>query len=165
MSNWCENELTVRGKEEDIKHFVNVIGKELDFNKVIPYPRKYKLLDAKHKRVEKEMLAKDGKLDYTKLPKDGYTSGGYDWCCENWGSKWNANHKDFEDGGFYLIYSYDTPWAPPEGVINKLIEMFPKLEFCNQYWEGGMQFTGTITGSKGKVDSHVSGEYKGIRGG
>ena len=39
----------------------------------------------------------------------------YDWCCENWGTKWNSMHGD--------AYSFDTAWAPPVPIFNRIAEL------------------------------------------
>lgn len=40
----------------------------------------------------------------------------YDWCLENWGTKWNACDTRSCDGWTY----FDTAWSDPEGIINRL---------------------------------------------
>lgn len=46
----------------------------------------------------------------------------YDWCCDNWGTKWNAY--DTEIPGENLIV-FTTAWSPPESVIAMLAERYP----------------------------------------
>jgi len=103
----------------------------LDMSKFIPYPKKFKEIDKTNKefydeykkvkeKVEKsEKLTKeerkmadeltlielgDGHLPYR---KDGYNSGGYQWCCENWGTKWNFCDTGLqEDDEQQLHYSF-----------------------------------------------------------
>ena len=29
-------------------------------------------------------------IDKYGFPKDGYNQGGYQWCCDNWGTKWGS---------------------------------------------------------------------------
>lgn len=42
----------------------------------------------------------------------------YEWCNENWGSKWNAcDVESDEDSG---IVSFMTAWAPPDGIAEAL---------------------------------------------
>jgi hypothetical protein len=59
----------------------------------------------------------------------------YDWCVNNWGTKWNAGDVDLaeeyipenpnEEG--MLEYQFDTAWGPPEGIVRKLRKEFPNL--------------------------------------
>lgn len=47
----------------------------------------------------------------------------YDWCCNNWGTKWNACDAYMEDpfpGERYLHVSFQTAWSAPRGLIQKL---------------------------------------------
>lgn len=53
----------------------------------------------------------------------------YDWCCDNWGTKWNASGT--------ICYgkeiSFETAWALPVGVLTKLSEMYPNRVFHVNY--------------------------------
>jgi hypothetical protein len=51
----------------------------------------------------------------------GYTSW-YEWSIDNWGTKWNAY--DFVNHGDHV--KFDTAWATPRPVIEKLSKMFPE---------------------------------------
>ena len=114
MPNWTENELTITGP--DVQKILNAIRSEadgdeearlLDFDKIIPYPKQFKELDLRAHEYQRKFLAIDrddperqSKLEtlaaeYEVEPgtpwlKDGFNSGGYEWCCENYGTKWNA---------------------------------------------------------------------------
>jgi hypothetical protein len=49
----------------------------------------------------------------------------YDWCCENWGTKWNASDTSINvDRGEVTIY-FDTAWSLPMPVIEALCAMYP----------------------------------------
>lgn len=164
MPNWTENELIIRGPREELdKIYILLKGKcheedtEFDFNKVIPYPENFSILD-------KQSLIKN-KIDPKVPHKDGYNQGGYEWCCNNWGTKWNASDPECHDSEDELVYVFNTAWSPSLPVTRKLVEMFPLCSFTHQYWEGGCAFTGTLSGTKGKVDSDVQGNYYGSRGG
>jgi len=113
------------------------LGLEFDFNKVIPYPEEFAKMDA-----EKE--------------NSGYQAGGYEWCIENWGSKWNATNagteftsrEDLEEvEGFklsdyddptYAVISFETAWAPALPVTAALSKQFPELSFKHSYEEEGL---------------------------
>ena len=114
MPNWCENELTITGP--DVQKVLNAIRSQssededcriLDFDKIIPYPEMYKELDqrAHEYRQKLSAITKDDPERQSKLNslaaeygvepgtpwlKDGYNSGGYEWTCDHWGTKWNA---------------------------------------------------------------------------
>lgn len=114
MPNWTENELTITGPNvqkvlEDIRSnsTTDEDARILDFDRIIPYPKIYKELDGRAHEYEQKLLAIDkddperqDKLnalaaEYGVEPdapwlKDGFNSGGYEWRCSQWGSKWNA---------------------------------------------------------------------------
>ena len=116
MPNWTENELTITGP--DVQKVLDAIRSEtdgdedarvLDFDRIIPYPKEYKELDLRAREYQQKLFAinkddpdRQGKLETlaveygvepgTPWLKDGFNSGGYEWCCEFWGSKWNASH-------------------------------------------------------------------------
>ena len=68
----------------------------------------------------------------------------YDWCLENWGTKWNCNTVEFEEDGDRLYYEFDTAWSPPEGIYWKLKELFPTVHISWFYREDGQEFAGYI---------------------
>jgi len=116
MPNWNENELTITGL--DVNRVLEAIRSDsihdqdlciLDFNTIIPYPQIYLDLDkrAEEYREKLHAIAKDDPERQQKLEalgaeydvepgtpwlKDGYNSGGYEWACDNWMTKWNACH-------------------------------------------------------------------------
>ena len=71
--------------------------------------------------------------------KTGGCKSPNDWCCKNWGTKWNARHPEKPEVTKLkrrtdVTYRFDTAWAPPEPVLRKLSHLFPKLDF-HLYWE------------------------------
>jgi Ferredoxin-like domain in Api92-like protein len=64
----------------------------------------------------------------------------YDWCCKNWGCKWNTRDswvdEHFETSAAVMFY---TPWGPPSPVIRALARKFPDHSFNLTYAdiEGG----------------------------
>jgi hypothetical protein len=114
MPNWTENELTITGP--DVRKVLEAVRSEstadedariLDFDRIIPYPKIYRELDQRANEYQEKFIAigkddpdRQDKLnalaaEYGVEPgtpwlKDGFNSGGYEWCCENYGTKWNA---------------------------------------------------------------------------
>jgi hypothetical protein len=105
MPNWCENDLMIAGNTADVQQVLDFIksgeGEDqtlFDFSKIIPYPEKYVELDKKANDFGKEAnsISRDDPDREKKLSvirskygvhdgewlKDGYNSGGYEWCCE-----------------------------------------------------------------------------------
>lgn len=178
MPNWCENELIVSGNREELERFKKKAkGKNgcLDMNSFIPYPEEFEkqdLIAKEHNekiRVAIQNMADEEKIAYIEAHswmKDGYNSGGHEWCYENWGTKWNFSDTELidEDDGT-LYYFFDTAWAPPEPVIKQMAKVFPELDFELRYFEGSNQFNGILVLEEGQVTVEKCAEYFGHRGG
>ena len=116
MPNWTENELTITGP--DVNKVLETIRSEtiedhdmriLDFNRIIPYPQIYRDMDKRAEEYQEKLhvIATDDPERQQKLEalgaeygvepgtpwlKDGFNSGGYEWCCSSWGTKWQPCH-------------------------------------------------------------------------
>ena len=92
-----------------------------------------------------------GEEIYKMYEKYGATSW-YDWSCNNWGTKWNAystSTGDMDDETTYTIY-FQTAWSHPYPVLEKLVSMFPELEFDYKFADEDFSYnTGTGCGSEG----------------
>lgn len=51
----------------------------------------------------------------------------YEWCIDNWGTKWNAY--DFVPTGDNSTIVFSTAWSCVDGLIAKLSKMYPDVEF------------------------------------
>lgn len=149
MPNICKNDLTVTGKVDEIRKFLEFAKgtnqeSELDFNRFIPYPEEYKKKD----EARDKWIREHNGIWSSDCPADGFNSGGYEWCCKNWGQKWNAYDIHVEplrergdaEGGITMHFS--SAWSPPEPVVLKMAEMFPDLVFDLQYSEPMMGLYG-----------------------
>jgi hypothetical protein len=168
VPNWCECDLRIEAKDhknkgqiKELKAFVKhaKTGKNpLDTEKFIPYPKRFTELD---KKAREE--AKKGKH-----MKDGFNSGGYEWCNENWGTKWGICHAKEPEENYQwgeLFYTFASAWSPPLPVVKKMSEMFKGLRFILTYFECGMAFNGIFICEDGKVIEDKTGAYFGNRGG
>lgn len=190
MPNWCECDLWLSGKPDDLQIAIEGM-KSIDIYKVASDPNAPKEII--------EMIAKatkDGKLEQLNenfserqaidfnsiLPYpyecwsmvgplgsglDGYNAGGgYNWCNKNWGTKWNASEVvGPETSGKIIKYSFRTAWSPPIPVIQAWSMKFNKVRFTLNYYEASMCFQGEITCFGGKIISQKHEEYHGDRGG
>ena len=170
MPNWCDCELIVTGNARDIKRFIELAKEDkevLSANKFIPYPKKYADLDKKAEEWDKthQVNKKRGLLGNGKRPTDGFNQGGYNWCIQNWGTKWGFCEATVEDERpKYVNYRFDTAWSPPVPLIKAMGEQFPKLRFYLQYFEGGMGFQGEAIFENGTLTESTN-SYNGNRGG
>jgi len=156
MPNWNYNIIEVIGDEAEINKMVELIeGKdtEFDFNKVLPYPEKYAILDKKSNEM------RDKNVDLKDIPTDGFNSGGYEWCIENWGTKWNACEPVVSADGNMAEISFDTAWSPSLQVTKMLSKLFPTLIFKHSYEEGGCDFSGYVIFEDGETIEDESGDY------
>ena len=78
-------------------------------------------------------------LAVTAIVKTGYANW-YDWCVDNWGVKWDIDTVDFmhaDESAFKddeksepdLIVEFETPWAPPVGILKRISEQYPDARF------------------------------------
>lgn len=117
MPNWCANMLEIAGPEED----------------------KLKLIEFV-KPKEGHNQATELSL-FSIIPYEGEWD--YDWCVENWGTKWDVNATLVKvDSSTNLVYVFDSAWGPPDAVIQRLAELFPTLQFTHLFAEPGIGFHG-----------------------
>lgn len=166
MPNHVDCQLRIHGKLSKIQDFFLAVNggsdKPIDVNLITPYPKKYEKLDQKAK-VHNAKVHKTGK---GKFIKDGYNSGGYDWCLANWGTKWGMY--DFSPVQMFqksACINFFTAWSPPIPLIKKMGELFPDLKFTLRYYEGGMGFKGIYQVQGTQVICDQSFDYRGHRGG
>jgi len=173
MPNWCENDLAVEGPTEVIGEFLKFAAGEspFDFGKFIPYPAKFQRQDEIAEAWLKEHAERPD-YDWRLQPKDGFNSGGYDWCVANWGTKWPASRVEvegpmtgYDEKTVEVVFHFDTAWSPPKPVIKKAAELYPALRFELRYFECGCCFNGLFRCSAGAVESNKCGAYFGTRGG
>jgi Ferredoxin-like domain in Api92-like protein len=171
MPNWCENDLTIRGPSTDVHEFLEQAEGESPFNfgKLIPYPEQFRHADEIAEVWDSERRSNPD-ADRGPRPKDGFNSGGYEWCVKNWGTKWPATAIRIEDGketdaGFEVVIGFDTAWTPPKPVVLKASELFASLVFELRYYECGDGFCGEYVVQNGECVRDESSEYHGSRGG
>ena len=121
MPNWCMNRLTVSHSDSS-------------------------MMD----RFQKAYNA--GKTCNEFIPKpDNIGEGWFDWCIDNWGTKWDigadigtdheeryglkATRVDNE-----ISCSFDSAWSPPVGLYSELVDLGYNVKAT--YWEPGMAFCG-----------------------
>lgn len=159
MPNHCANDLYVSGPEPEVKRFMAFVGADKDTpefscNAVIPYPEKYKQMDEEAKAFsffdakgsdEERQAAREAYKAKWGTEHDGYNSGGYEWCCNNWGTKWGAYEVEvYEHPKRGTCITFQSAWAPPTPVIRKLFELFPTLHFEHEYFECGAGYCGAL---------------------
>lgn len=181
MPNWTDCELKVCGKPNEVERFLEHAKSErtqLEADNFIPYPKEYADSDkARKKAIEEfnELPKEEQQKRYKEgnTPdeiKDGFNSGGFDWCVEHWGTKWGLCDVEITDESTYneertVDFEFKTAWRPPTPVIKKMGEMFPKLSFTLRYFEMGMEFNGILEMENGETEREEEASYFGHRGG
>lgn len=77
---------------------------------------------------EKKQLFDAGKQYISNFEKYGAPTW-YEWCCREWGTKWNACDTQILDSD---TIRFDTAWSNPAPIIRKLGQMYPNLEI--EHW-------------------------------
>lgn len=130
MPNWCDNSLSLTGKKEWIDALVMVL--ETDDKEIFEHLRPF-------------------------------INNGEDWrewCCENWGTKWEANDvvvvsRDEE----CIKLSFASAWSPPIALYEYLVKNGWDVEAY--YFEGGCNFCGQfVNGEDSCYDLPSKKQYK-----
>lgn len=148
MPNWCENRITIRPKgQEEVDRFLqeccskNEKGRyEIDFDKIIPEPRRIEDCPADCIANDKTPIQKD---------EDRPWFNWYDWRVKFWGTKWNADTISIDVSDNWIAIAFNTPWEPPMPIIKRLMEMFPESFREAVFLEEGFQYIGKATKSEG----------------
>lgn len=132
MPNYCSNTLKIRHSD---KTKIERLHKACLENKlchaVIPLP------DDLKDTISPSREPNDGLLE--KYGVDNW----YDFCTSRWGTKWDIFDVEIIEAGVDTLYvAFTTAWTPPMGIYNTLLDEGFELEA--KYFEGGMNFAGTI---------------------
>jgi len=158
----------------------------ITFHMVLPMPQELKGTTSPRRRTAEELrqAAKDygwsdevlqDNLANALTPEDAVrldelkakfgADNWYDWCNDNWGTKWDACHAAHERMPYVanskdrVTISFDTAWAAPEQVIHALVRKYPNLNFVHSYsYEGeeNTDFTVDYRLNEGVLEAMVS---------
>lgn len=82
--------------------------------------------------------------EFVPIPED-QKNNWYDWCCTNWGTKWDASEVRLVRHGDSIEARFDTAWGPPIEWYQKMLALGfrieatylePGLGFCGEYSNG-----------------------------
>jgi hypothetical protein len=142
MPNWYKNDLALRGDPARIAAFRQAHIKTethdgevdtcLDFESVTPMPEALSRRRDADCLTLKEIRAGVGRAAWEK--HNAAAEAVIEWCCENWGTKWNPHLGVIEESPPDVLHlRFNTAWAPPIPAIRKLLEMWPDLKL-EHYW-------------------------------
>jgi hypothetical protein len=173
MPNWCENNLSIVGKAEDMIPFLKVITQKVhEDNRVLETDQSdwditkfesgdFHLLHTLYPTPEDLLIGdasfgKDSPQQIANKEKHGYADW-YDWRINHWGCKWGETSLSIgqeytvdSDGLAVIAFNFETPWGPPIEAFDKISKDYPKLVFCLYYEEPGMAFCGNNIWAEGE---------------
>lgn len=76
----------------------------------------------------KKQWIKIGKTLIDNCDKYGFPTQ-YEWCCHNWGTKWNSSEVGIYNIGNEAVVSFQTAWDCACPIVKRLSEKFPDLSF------------------------------------
>jgi len=149
MPNWCENNLYIQGKPEELRRFHDAVKKDGGYDilrSLVPTPQELTDTVSGWTNNEAEQAEREKQYEANKA-KYGYKDW-YDWQYANWGTKWGDGETDLVGDNFAggdIEFRFETPWGPPIEGFATIAKMFPELNFILTYYEGGMAFYGLTT--------------------
>ena len=144
MPNHCYNKVTISVGDADgqnLKVLVDSLKSEenqtdFDFNAILPMPPELEDVDWSEAEEMNDIIR-------ARYKKEHGSDNWYDWRVNNWGTKWNSyNCEIVEHEDDYVVYTFDTAWGPPTGVIEALREQCPDFSISAFFDEPGMEEAG-----------------------
>ena len=145
MPNHVENHLIFDCPQERFQEILRAVCYEpgadaertgigtFDFNKLIPMPD----------HIYRGNLGQEERKLYG---KDNW----YDWSISHWGTKWNSYSNDCDENSHTL--SFQTAWAPPFPIIERLAERYPDVRFTHEWADEDMGYNvGTVEYADGEI--------------
>ena len=171
MPNWCYNRMNVTGDRDSLVKLTEAITRkhdsslaettmsveqvDYDLTVLFPVPDELRITamffntetdDPEYQELLKKYEANKAKYGHTTW---------YDWCIENWSTKWSPRIEewtinDFPNGSEIYAY-YETAWSPADGLIREASRQFPTLLFTVSSDEEGRSFSCVSAFSKGEM--------------
>jgi hypothetical protein len=159
MPNWCQNNLSIYGKKEDMMKFIEVISINEDeyalLEKLYPTPEELLIGNVSMSPDEQQLKNEE---------KFGYKSW-YDWRIDKWGTKWTESELQigqelthYDSGNSAIAFNFESAWSPPVEAFDKISMDYPNLLFCLYYEEPGMCFCGKNVWVNGESIESVQAE-------
>lgn len=121
MPNWCNNKITICSTDAELLNRIKTaLENEKFFQEFFPVPE-----------------------DKTDTANPFMSDVEYNWRTNNWGTKWDVSNVSVVEYSSSIEATFDTAWAPPTGVYNKLVEL--GIDLYASYYEPNMGFAGTYS--------------------
>ena len=142
MPNWCNNTLVLEHEDPAmITRAKEALDRGEFLQEFIPVPEALKItagfLGDSDAQKELERQTAENVKNY------GYGNW-YDYCCGEWGTKWDVGgdgQTDIDPEGKTLFTTFDSAWSPPVNAYEKLEALGFKV--TAMFYEGGMAFAGS----------------------
>ena len=137
MPNWCSNTINIQGSTETIKTLWDEANEEgsglLQAMKPMPKALEGTTSPSPTKGTPQPLV--DGATDW------------YQWCVNNWGTKWDVDidgleYTDNGDGTSSITGWFDSAWAPPIEAYSSFLDDMDGVSLVADYHEPGMDFVG-----------------------
>ena len=144
MPNHCYNKVTISVGDADgqnLKVLVDSLKSkenetDFDFNAILPMPPELENVDWSEAEEMNDIIR-------ARYKKEHGSDNWYDWRVNNWGTKWNSYSCELvEQEDDYVVYTFDTAWGPPTGVIEALREQCPDFHISAFFDEPAMEEAG-----------------------
>lgn len=176
MPNHVKNIVRISGSEKDIARCSELIfkGGQFSFQNIKPMPEELNVESGSmsHNASEWMKADKEGRKRIEEDIAEGYGISRneakarlqryadnvskygcitwYEWCCEHWGTKWDAYEiSEVSREKRFMQIEFWTAWSTPQAVIETLAEQFPGLTISVDFADEDM---GNNCGSYGFVD-------------
>ena len=153
MPNHCYNRVTISahdGKEDQFKKLVEIFESDSPFEALYPSPDWPNTPNDKGELPElREMKNSKGEVFTTTYEFPGGVNDDrwYHWRVHNWGTKWEAYDRsqgDIDEECGYAEFSFNTAWAPADGVYKAIVEKYPDVGISWFYDEPGCELAGYL---------------------
>ena len=153
MPNHCYNRVTIsahEGKEDQFKAVLKAFESDSPFETLYPSPDWPNTPNDKGELPElSEMKNSKGEVFTTtyEFPDGTNDDRWYHWRVHNWGTKWEAYDRsqgDIDEECGYAEFSFNTAWAPAEGVYKAIVEKYPDVGISWFYDEPGCELAGYL---------------------
>lgn len=166
MPNWCENNLTIMGSKQQLDDLMSKVAiineggyeRYSILDRLYPCPPELLATPSGFSTDEVEQAERNIKEEQN-LATYGYRDW-YDWCNDNWGTKWGDSDTSLvDDSDEVKEFYFESAWSPPvEGIIN-ISKLYPDLIFSMSWHEGGCDFWGACAyqnGEGNRIDGNIS---------
>ena len=154
MPNWCENQLVIEADSnnkkaiEDMERLKSLLDETLQHYE-----------DGNAHGLLGAIISMPEELEDTikgRSPEkpNGDNPNWYDWCWNNWGTKWDVDCDFTLINPFRMEFDFNSAWAPPIPWLKQVGSLFPNLFLCLTYHEPGMCFKGCASGIGEIVDNY-----------